>query len=109
VDYASDGRNVDQSVQRLPAFSAQTPDPSCGGGKSERNQQYKRGEADGDEFALGDISQNLVQVEKFIQPDVSKEVQTAIEKGEQSEHPAKPDEPRNPKQLSNGGNGKSDE
>ena len=96
-------------MQRLPAFSAQTPNPSRSRRHRERNQQNERCEADCDELALRDINQHFVNIEKLVEPDVSQEMQAAVEKGVEPEHPAEFNERRNAKKFSQWRDGKRDQ
>jgi hypothetical protein len=89
---AANGSYVDQTMKLLPAFSAQTPDPTCGGGNRQRNQQHERQEADGDEGALSDIFTHCGEIKGLVGSEVRKKMQADIKKGKKAEHAAETDE-----------------
>src|SRR5271169_1964 len=92
VDYAQDRGDINKPVERLPALAkfANRPLRRSSG---QRNHQYKCRKTYRDERALVDVFIDAMQVEKLVEPDVGGEVQAAVKKREQSEHPPVLDEP----------------
>ena len=103
------GAGIDQAVQPLPAFSSQAADPAFCRCQRQRNHQREARQPSRDEAALSDIVEHFVNVEEFIEPDVSEEVQAAVEEGEESEHAAEVDEPVLARELAQWRDGKRDE
>lgn len=92
VDYAEGGAGIDEAMEGLPAFAAETADPARGRGERQRNEQQERGETHGDEAALQHVFPNFRHVEKLIENQPCTEVQASIKEGEEAEHAAKADE-----------------
>src|SRR5439155_18559829 len=108
MNHASDRAEIDETVQGLPAPSAEAADPSFGGRDCQRNEQNESGEANGNEPAFCYVSEHLVEIKKFVQPDIREEMKHAVEEGEQTKHPAIANQPKLTSQLSDWGDGKSD-
>src|SRR5579872_9218 len=102
MDHASNRAEINEAMQRLPAFAPEAANPSFGRGDGERDQQNESGESDCYKSTLGYIVQHFVQVEKFIQPDVSEEMQCRVEERKQSKHAPVADQPKPPRKLANG-------
>src|SRR5207237_863189 len=109
VNYSGNRADVNEAVQLLPALSTQPTNPSRGRGDGEWNEQNKSREADCDELALGNVNEHFMNVEELVQPDVSQEVQSAIEKRVKAQHSAELDESRNTKKLSQWRDGQRDQ
>src|ERR1041384_3547718 len=90
---AADGDYIDEPVQTLPTLAAQAFDHRVRRGHSERHEQQPTGHADEDERALESVFDDLTRVEELIEPDVSQQMQTAVEEGEETEHAAEFDQP----------------
>src|ERR1700733_8396747 len=88
VNRARDSADVDQAMKHLPPFAAQTADHSAGRSDGKRDHKQECRESGGDKRPLIDIVDHLGEVERFIQPNISCEVQTTKEESEQAEHPA---------------------
>src|SRR5438093_12589610 len=108
MNHASDRAEVDETVQGLPALSAEAADPSFCRCDCERDEQNESGEANGNEPAFCDVSEHLVEIEKFVQPDIREEMKHAVEEGEQTKHPAIANQPKLASQLSDWGDSKRD-
>src|SRR5205085_1452412 len=109
MDDSGEGAEVDEAVEPLPALTAETADPSSCRGEGERQHEDKRGEADGDEAALGDIWQYLSPRERFVKPEIRGEVEAAVEEREEPDHAAVLDEQRLLQQFPQRRDGERDE
>ena len=99
MDHSCGRAEINQAVQGLPALPTQLADRPLGRCQRQRNHQGKARHSGGDKSALGDVGQHFVNVEKLVEPDVGHQVQSAVEKGEQSEHSPQSDEPVLPGQF----------
>jgi len=80
---AQTGYDVDKPVQALPVASQLLHHVLAGGG-GERDEQHEGGKADRDEWPLDDVPGDAGRVKELIQPEISREVQAGVEKGEQA-------------------------
>src|ERR1700682_353452 len=97
MDNAGYRADIDRPMNLLPALTSQTSNPALGGSDGQRNQQYKRRKTHGDISALGDVLSYFRKIEKFIEHQVSNEVQTCIEKSKESQHTPEADKLRKPR------------
>jgi hypothetical protein len=96
-------------MEQLPSFPSHPFHDSVRRCDGKRYHQNERCESDGDERALGDILQDLIEREELIEIDVRGEMQESIEEREQSDHSSKPREPGPAGELTQGCNGESDD
>jgi hypothetical protein len=101
--------DVDEFVKPVPALAAETAYPAGGGGERQRNEQQPCGNADGDEFSLGDVLEHGTGIEVSVEADVGEEVDGGVEEGEESEETAEFDEPaQRREELAQGRDGERD-
>jgi hypothetical protein len=93
----------------LPAFTTQSANPPLGGRQCEGNQQHKAEKANRDERTLSHVLPHAREIEVLIRPNVSKEVQAYVEKGEQSKHATKSNEVGEIEELAEWCDGKGDQ
>ena len=87
------GAEVDETVQFLPPLSAQPSNRARSGGQRERQHQRPRCHARSDEPAFRDVVQHGLNVEKFVEPHVGHQVESAVKKCEEPEHAPETNEP----------------
>jgi len=97
---------VDQAMEHLPAVAAETADPFSRGRDRERNHHQETDDARNDEGTLKEhVLEYCPEIEVLVEPDVCGEMDEALEKCEEAEHPAKADEAaesRQPPERSDG-------
>ncbi len=81
-------------MEQLPAAAAKAADPTSRRGNRERNQEHEPGKSQGDIRPFGNVFPHFGQVKKFVEPDVGREMQAAVKKGEESEHAPETDQIR---------------
>src|SRR3954463_8956588 len=109
MDHSSDRAEINQTVQHLPTFSSESPDPARSGRDRQRDQQHKCGKSDRNVLALYNIREDLMNIKELIHPEIRREVQTSVKKGKQPKHSTEFDQRRHPQQLSHWGDGQSNE
>ena len=90
MHHAGDAADVDQPVQDLPALAKAANHALCGS-QGKRNKKNEAGETNSYERAFSNVFDHFVQVEEFVQPDISQEVQHTVKEREQTDHAAKLD------------------
>jgi hypothetical protein len=78
-------------MKHLPLLAAEPTDPFVRRGDCEGNEDNETQNTRNDEWTLCDVVHDRMKVEELIEPDVSDEMQKAVEKGEEPKHSAKPD------------------
>jgi hypothetical protein len=91
VKHAGGGTDVNQAMKHLPLLAAEPTDPFVRRGDCEGNEDNETQNTRNDEWTLCDVVHDRMKVEELIEPDVSDEMQKAVEKGEEPKHSAKPD------------------
>lgn len=109
VDNAGEGGHVDEAVESLPVFSAETANPTSCRSNGQRNEQNEPGEADGDEGALGHVFHHGSKVEGLVGTNVGEEVEGDVEESEETEHATETDEVGKVEKLAEGSDGECDE
>src|SRR3954471_7709425 len=109
MDHSSDRAEINQTVQHLPTFSSESPDPARSGRDRQRNQQHEGKESNRDVLAHDDVREDFMNIKELIHPEIRREVQTSVKKGKQPNHSTKFDQRRDPQQLSHWGDGQSNE
>lgn len=93
VNHACSSTEINETVQHAPALTAEPPDPACRRGKSQRQHQRPRRHAGGDEAALGNIVQHLMDIKKLIQPHICQQMERAIKECIEAQHAPKANQP----------------
>ena len=86
MNHAAHGYNIDQTVQLLPAATADPPNHTGGGSQRQRNKQDEAKETQGDKGALYDIPRHFHEIKKLIEPNVREKVQAGVKKDKQAQH-----------------------
>src|SRR5580704_4390901 len=107
MNNATNRRNINGTMQPLPALAAQAANPACRRSNGERNQKSKSQKTYGDVATLLHILPHGRQVERLVGADVGEEVQADVEEREQTEHATKADEFRKLENLPQGRDGQS--
>ena len=92
MNHTTNGADVDEAMEHLPAASAESADPSSGGSEREWDQKNEGGETYGDERALVDVLPHGGEVEALVGAEIGEEMQAGVEEGEETEHAAKTDQ-----------------
>src|SRR5579871_350662 len=100
MDYSRHGRCVNESMQGLPALSAQLADRPLRRSERQREHQPEGRQSSRNETAFPDVVKHFMYIEEFVQPNVSHQVQRSIKKREQPEHPSQSNQPILPCDLS---------
>src|SRR5216683_1687970 len=107
--YPQDCADVNQPVQGLPAFASQPTDPARRGCGCQWNQQHKSRKSYSDVFPLSNVFQDFMQVEKFIEPKIGREMQAPVKERKQSQHATELDQCGHAQQFSQRGNSQGDQ
>ena len=74
VKHAGNAGNIDELVQLVPPFSAQTLDHRAGGGHSEGRHQEKRQHPESYEWPGDNVAGHALEIEEAIKPEIGCEV-----------------------------------
>src|SRR3954463_11812102 len=109
MNHRGERAEINQTVQHLPTFASESPDPARSGRDRQRNQQHEGKKSNCNVLALYDVREDLMNIKELIHPEIRREVQTSVKKGKQPKHSTKFDQRRHPQQLSHWSDGQSNE
>src|SRR5207247_11011890 len=95
---------IDAAMPHLPALPAEAANPARCRSYCQRNQEQETEKADSDKGALGNVFPYGGEIERLVGAKIGEEVETHVEKGEESKHAAETDEIGEVKELAEGRN-----
>src|ERR1700733_6663689 len=90
---SSNGSEIDQPMQGLPALAAELADGPGGRRQRQWNQQQPCRDAGRDEAPPADVVDDGAPAEAGVEPDICCQMQAGIEKSVKPQHAAKADKP----------------